>query len=1083
DTIPPVIPNLGLITTATNGSGQATMIGTAGSVEGNAQVRVTNTRTNETVTVTANADGSFTAQLGGQAGDTLTIVAIDAAGNTSTAASMTLSVLPPDPTLVAPPINRTVATDIFTATAFLYSGTTPIQTGVAPGTIERRRAAVARGQVSQRDGTPLSGVTIAVLSHPEFGQTVSRVDGKFDLVVNGGGPLTFTYTKAGYLSAQRQVDTPWRDYALLPDVVLIALDSQVTPIDLTATTPIQVARGSVVTDSDGTRQATLLFPQGTTAQMVLPDGSAQPLTTLHVRATEYTIGANGPKAMPAPLPPTSGYTYAVELSVDEALANGKKVAGKDVLFSQAVPFYVDNFLNFPVGGAVPVGYYDNDRGTWIPWDNGRVIKIFSITGGTANLDTNGDNIVDTAAQLSALGITLAERQQLATLYSAGKSLWRVALTHFSTWDHNWPYGPPNGAEGPEGEPEKEEPEDDPCEQSGSIIQCENQSVGEEIPLPGSPFRLHYDSKRSVGRKSASTIGIPLSGTTLPSNIKRIDLTVQVAGQVIRDSVTPAPNLRTRFTWDGRDVYGRVMQGEQPIVVTVGYVYDAVYMTPAAQAQAFAAYSGVPLVANPARQELTVARDWSNTVGGWNASAVGLGGWSLTAHHVYDPMGHTLHLGNGRQFRAQDSQVIVRTVAGGGATGSNDVPATQTFLNGANWLAAGPDGSFYISEGSRIRKVAPNGIISVVVVSTVAGIALGPDGSVYFAVNAFQGHFVRKVSPDGTLTTIAGVGSSGSYGDGGPATQAALFDPRGIAVGPDGSVYIADQFNHRVRKVSPDGIIHTVAGGGAPGSSGDGGPATQAGVNRPFTLALGPDGSLYIGQAAEARVRRVSPDGIITTVAGNGTAGWSGDLGPATAASISDSPGLAVGVDGSLFLGESTFGNNNRIRRVRPDGIIMTVAGTGDQGFSGDDGVPLAARFSTPKGLATTPDGALLVGDVGNRRVRRMSAQVAIPGSGSLVTVATGNSEVHQFSEDGRHLRTVDALTGSVRHAFTYDNEGRLERITDADNNVTTIMRAPNGTPTAIVGPHGQQTTLTLDAAGYVASTTNTAGERYEFGYS
>ena len=259
---------------------------------------------------------------------------------------------------MAPPVDPTVATTVAAATQFLYTGNNPIQQGVAPGTINPIRAAVLRGQVLDRDGQPIPGVTITVLNHPEFGTTTTRADGMLDLAVNGGGYLTVSYAKAGYLPVQRQVDVPWQDYTWLPDVVLISQDSQVTTIDLTAATPIQVARGSVQTDADGSRQATLLVPQGTQASMTLPDGSTAPLSTLHMRATEYTVGPNGPQAMPAELPPTSGYTYAVDLSADEATAAGATT----VTFDRPLPFYVENFLNFPVGGIVPAGYYDSSEG-------------------------------------------------------------------------------------------------------------------------------------------------------------------------------------------------------------------------------------------------------------------------------------------------------------------------------------------------------------------------------------------------------------------------------------------------------------------------------------------------------------------------------------------------------------------------------------------------------------------------------------------------------------------------------------------------------------------------------------------------
>ena len=146
------------------------------------------------------------------------------------------------------------------------------------------------------------------------------------------------------------------------DVVLMPYDDQVTAVDLGASDGVQVARGSAVTDGDGTRRATMLFAAGTEAEMVLPDGSTGRSTTLHVRATEYTVGDSGPDAMPGALPPTSGYTYAVELSVDEAVEAG----ATEVRFGKPVVTYVENFLDFPVGGAVPVGYFDRGRGAGSP---------------------------------------------------------------------------------------------------------------------------------------------------------------------------------------------------------------------------------------------------------------------------------------------------------------------------------------------------------------------------------------------------------------------------------------------------------------------------------------------------------------------------------------------------------------------------------------------------------------------------------------------------------------------------------------------------------------------------------------------
>ena len=255
---------------------------------------------------------------------------------------------------------------------------------------------------------------MTVLGHPELGSTLTRPDGMFDLVVNGGGaPRRRATSGAGSSPPSARSTSPGRTTARLPDVVLVPVDPQVTAIDLSAGS-LQVARGSPVTDADGSRQATVLFPpghhRGDGAPGRLPCSRS---ATLNVRATEYTVGDKGPEAMPAELPPTSGYTYCVELSADEALAAG----ATDVLFSAPLPCYVENFLGFPVGIEVPLGSYDRARGAWIPAESGRVIEVLGVTGGAADLDVDGDGVADTGAALAALSITDAERQQLAGLYS------------------------------------------------------------------------------------------------------------------------------------------------------------------------------------------------------------------------------------------------------------------------------------------------------------------------------------------------------------------------------------------------------------------------------------------------------------------------------------------------------------------------------------------------------------------------------------------------------------------------------------------------------------------------------------------
>jgi YD repeat-containing protein len=362
--------------------------------------------------------------------------------------------------------------------------------------------------------------------------------------------------------------------------------------------------------------------------------------------------------------------------------------------------------------------------------------------------------------------------------------------------------------------------------------------------------------------------------------------------------------------------------------------------------------------------------------------------------------------------------------------------------------------------------------------TPYGLALGPDGSIYIVEINFPS--VRRVGPDGIITTVASVvGAFGFEGDGGPATAARFNRPRSIAVGPDSSLYIADTGNNRIRWVGPNGIIKTVAGNGSPGFSGDGGLATQAQLNSPFGVALGPDGSLYVADTANQRIRRVAPDGIITTVAGTGIQGFSGDGGPAAQAQLNVPTSVAVQRDGTLYVVDA---GNQRIRSVAPTGIITTAGGNGTRGFGGDNGLATQAQLSLTNpgvgfgGVAVGPDGSLYVADSDNRRVRKMNFVRPRFVSTDIHVLSEDGSELYIFESTGRHRQTLDAVTLVVRYQFTYDSAGRLIQVADVDRNVTTIERDSGGNVTAIVSPFGQRTTLLVDSNGFLARITNPAGE-------
>ncbi|MEM9558655.1 MAG: Ig-like domain-containing protein, partial [Acidobacteriota bacterium] len=467
DTTAPGPVDVGRLTIEAD-AGALVITGAAGAAEAGARVRILHQDTGAVVLVTAAADGSFTASLAGAAGDVLVFEQLDAADNLSPPAPLAGPwSLPPDPATLAPPHDPTVVWDPVASLDFLYHGPQALQTlpdgsPLEPSTIEPWRISWLRGRVTDRSGAPLGGAVVRVLGYPELGVTRTRLDGAFDLVVNGGGlavPLVVDVTRAGFLGVQRPVHAPWRGVVWVNDLVLVPLDPLATPIEMGS--PVaQLAESTPQTDASGTRRATLLFPRGTTATRTLPDGTVEPLAALTVRASEYTVGPRGPLAMPGPLPPAVAYTYAVELSVDEARA----VGATRVDFDRPVSLYVDNFLDFPVGAVAPVGWYDRAAGVWQAAPNGVVLRLVGVIAegnpaeGLAAIDLDGDGIGEPSSVLEAeYGLDAIERRAMAERFRVGKSLWRVRVDHFTPWDVNWPYVPPDDAEPPPEPPPPEPP--------------------------------------------------------------------------------------------------------------------------------------------------------------------------------------------------------------------------------------------------------------------------------------------------------------------------------------------------------------------------------------------------------------------------------------------------------------------------------------------------------------------------------------------------------------------------------------------------------------------------------------------------
>ena len=401
-------------------------------------------------------------------------------------------------------------------------------------------------------------------------------------------------------------------------------------------------------------------------------------------------------------------------------------------------------------------------------------------------------------------------------------------------------------------------------------------------------------------------------------------------------------------------------------------------------------------------------------------------------------------GNER-IRKVDTSGIITTVAGTGTTGfsGDGGQATAAQLNRPHGVAVDGTGNLYIADNlnHRIRKVDSSGVITTVAGTGAAGrldepVRVAFDGSGNFYIADYGNHQIRKVDSSGTITTVAGTGGAGFSGDNGQATAAQLDNPHGVAVDGSGNIYIADSDNHRIRKVDSSGVITTVAGTGTAGFSGDSGQATAAQINLPFGVDVDGSGNLYIADYKNHRIRKVDSSGVITTFAGTGTAGFSGDGAAATSAMLNSPYGLGYGLESdgttNIYIADR---ENHRIRKVDSSGNITTIAGTGEGGFSGDGGQAHEARIVYPDDVAADASGNIYIADYGNHRIRKVD-------SSRVITTIAGTGDAG-FSGDGG-----SALAAQIDNpsGVTPDASGNIY-IADSDNNrIRKLTPAPPPRP-------------------------------------
>lgn len=424
--------------------------------------------------------------------------------------------------------------------------------------------------------------------------------------------------------------------------------------------------------------------------------------------------------------------------------------------------------------------------------------------------------------------------------------------------------------------------------------------------------------------------------------------------------------------------------------------------------------------------------------------------------------------------------IITTEAGNGtasSTGDGGSALAASFNNpaGAYYDAVG---NIYVVEysGHRIRKINTSGIVSTFAGNGIAGYS-GDGGpataaSLYYPIDLLDdaagnvyivdntNHRIRKVDVAGNISTYAGNGIAAYSGDGGPATAASLRNPNRMTIDAAGNIFIADASNNVIRKVSNTGIITTVVGTGVSGFSGDGGPATAARMSQPLGVGFDNIGNMYIADGFNKRIRKVTPSGIISTIAGNGTSGTTGDGGPATAATMIYPNGIAVDASCNVYFTDWTA---HTVRRINTSGYITTVVGLpGLPGFTGDGGPAVAAKINGPDNLTFDPAMNLYIPDFYNNRIRMVANLGEVGGCPPVVPSASFTGSVTSICEDSclSLTSTSTGLIDSIKWQIT--------------PNGTTIS-APSSVVTSVCFPQSGTYTIKLKAygSGYVDSSSTT----------
>ncbi|KAL2089213.1 hypothetical protein ACEWY4_016112 [Coilia grayii] len=631
----------------------------------------------------------------------------------------------------------------------------------------------------------------------------------------------------------------------------------------------------------------------------------------------------------------------------------------------------------------------------------------------------------------------------------------------------------------------------------SPIVPETQVLHEQTAIVGSELKLVYVSSRTSGYRP--TLKVTLTQVVVPFGLSKVHLILSVEGRMLHKWFPASPNLSYTLLWDRTDAYGQKVYGLGKAVVSVGFEYEACL-------------------------GLILWEKRGITLQGYQLHPSHMGGWTLDKHHVLDVGNGILYKGSGEQRLLSLLPPVITTVMGNGRRRSISCPSCNGQAEGNKLLAPvalawGLDGSLYVGDFNYIRRIYPSRNVS-----SIMELSNNPAHRYYLATDPVTGQLYvsdtnsRRIyspralggimEPQQNVEVVVGTGEhclpfdEAQCGDGGPATEASLAGPKGIAVDKNGLIYFVD--GTVIRKVDKTGVITTVMGSNDLASARplvcDGAmDVSQVVLEWPTDLAISPvDNSLYVLDGN--LVLRVFEGGQTMVVAGRPLhcPGSPQELRPteiqlASHTTLESPSAIAVSYTGDLFITETDEKKLSRIKHVSPDGEITHLAGApSDCDCRNDvncdcyltgDGYSKDARLNGPSSIVAAPDGTLYMADLGNIRIRAIGQTRPPLNSAGLYEVASPEAEeLYLFSANGTHHHTLNLVTGDYKYNFTYDNEGNLSGVTDCHGNTLRIRHDASQVPVRIVTPDNQVIWMAVDEHNNLKSLTAQGHELAQFTY-